>query len=172
MKLKSKTALFLTIFLGISIGVLIKVFILDIILINGESMEPNFHAGQIALVNRMAYGLNRPFSDVLMTSWSSPKIGDVVIYMIDDIQVIKRCVAVEGDLLEYSSDSGYNLTVEGRSFPLTEEQFHRMKDFGSVPEGTVMTIGDNHDVSIDSRTYGFVSVKNILGKVICKPTDF
>ena len=37
-----------------------------------------------------------------------------------------------------------------------------------VPEGYVLAIGDNYSQSIDSRTYGFVPVKNILGKVLWK----
>ena len=170
--MKSKIRIFLAIFLGIAIGIVVKIFVADIIIIEGKSMEPRFHSGQIALVNRLAYGLNLPFSDRLALMWSSPKIGDIVIYMIENAQVIKRCVATGGTALEYSYESGYNLHIGDRTFPLTDGQYHRMKDFSFVPEGTILAIGDNRDVSIDSRTYGFVSVKNILGKVICRPTDF
>ncbi len=172
MKMKGKTRIFAAIFFGIAIGIILKIFFIDIINIQGASMEPTFHEGQFAVVNRIRYGLNKPFADTLMTQWSTPQKGDIVVYLIDNALVIKRCMATEGDLLEFSYNSGYTLEIGNRSFPLTEAQYHKMKDFTSVPGGTIMTIGDNYEVSIDSRTYGFVPVKNILGKVICRPTDF
>lgn len=43
-----------------------------------------------------------------------------------------------------------------------------MKNFEKIPEGYVFTLGDNQKNSVDSRDYGFVSVKNIMGKIIGK----
>ena len=172
MKMKGKKRIFLIIFLGIFTGILLKTFFFDIIIIEGSSMEPNFHEGQLAFVNKLAFGLDIPFSSRAFVQWSEPKKGDVIIYLIDDNLVIKRCAATGGTPLEYSYDSGYNLHVDDKTIPLTDGQFNRMKDYTSVPAGTILAIGDNSAVSIDSRTYGFVSVKNILGKVICRPTDF
>lgn len=169
---RGKKRIFLAILLGIVAGIVIKSFLLDIIRIEGTSMEPALHSGQKVVINRLAYGLNIPFGDSLAFQWSKPRTGDIVIYLIDNTLVIKRCVATEDDLLEYSYKSGYNLTTGERDFPLTEEQYHNLRDCHSVPQGTILAIGDNCNVSIDSRNYGFVSVKNILGKVICKPTDF
>ena len=44
----------------------------------------------------------------------------------------------------------------------------RLKDAAQVPDGYILAVGDNYEVSVDSRDYGFVSVKNVLGKVLCK----
>ncbi len=172
MKLSGKKAVFFAILIGIFIGIFVKIFIADIVLIDGESMEPNFHSGQLALINRLEFGLNKPFSDTLLIQWSSPKKDDVVIYLINDALVLKRVAACEGDLLEFFYDSGYNLRTGEKIFPLTDEQYQKMKDCKSVPPGTILAIGDNSDISIDSRTYGFVSTKNILGKVVCRKKNF
>ena len=88
--------------------------------------------------------------------------------MKDNNMVVKRVSAISGTNLEYSTISGYNLIINGKRISLTAEQFYRMKDSNVVPEGTVFVTGDNQDVSIDSRSYGFVPTNNILGKVFFK----
>jgi signal peptidase I len=82
--------------------------------------------------------------------------------------VVKRCVATEFTPLVFSQNSEYNMEVNEKIIPLKEEQYHRIKNSSFVPEGMILAIGDNYDESVDSRNYGFVSVKNIIGKVLCK----
>ena len=94
--------------------------------------------------------------------------GDVVIYLYNNKIVVKRCVACEGQSLEYSSNPIYTVKVGDNEIPLTESQYMRLKDAAQVPEGYILAVGDNYEVSVDSRDYGFVSVKNVLGKVLCK----
>ena len=79
-------------------------------------------------------------------------------------------MAVSGDELECSADNSYNYTLRvGDSIiPLTQEQYLNLKNSSAVPKGYILAIGDNYEVSVDSRTYGFVSERNILGKVLCK----
>ena len=110
--------------IGICIGILLKIFILDILTVSGTSMEPTLQDGQKILVNRLAYGLAKPFGSNLMFSWNKPKENEIVVFL-------------------------YNLLKESKS----------------VPEETVLVIGDNHLNSIDSRTYGFVPRMNILGRI-------
>ena len=43
-----------------------------------------------------------------------------------------------------------------------------MNNYEKVPEGYVLVLGDNLSDSVDSRDYGFVSVKNITGKIISR----
>ena len=62
----------------------------------------------------------------------------------------------------------YTVKVGDNEIPLTESQYMRLKDAAQVPEGYILAVGDNYEVSVDSRDYGFVSVKNVLGKVLCK----
>lgn len=159
-------------FAGITAGLLIKFFILDFLHIQGKSMEPTFKEGDVVPVLKAAYGLDVPFGDSTFVQWKYPEVGDVVIYMIDGHMVIKRCAAVGGCILDYSFDSGYTLRAGDLLIPLTVDQYHLMKDSTSVPEGTILALGDNYSDSVDSRKYGFVPVKNILGKVLCRRTAF
>lgn len=162
-----RNSFLLCIFTGIILGMLVKLFIIDIVHISGSSMEPTIQNGKAVVVNKLAYGLVKPFGSTLMCAWNTPKCGDIVIYMHDNRLVIKRCTATSLCPLEYSSDKGYTLRVNNVDYPLTEEQFESMKTFSKVPEKMILAIGDNYTDSIDSRSYGFIPVYNILGKALC-----
>ena len=153
---------------GIAIGTFIKFFMLDFMRVSGSSMENTIHDNSVISVSRIAFGISLPFSDTLLVQWNEPKRNDIVIYLYNNKIVVKRCVAVAGDSLDYSADSQYILFTGGHEITLTAEQYECMKNSDVVPEGYILAIGDNYSKSIDSRTYGFVPVKNILGKVLWK----
>ncbi len=153
---------------GLCIGIAVKLFAVDILFISGDSMKPTLTEGSFVIENKLAYGLAKPFGNTFFFQWSTPKKGDIIIFPINNRFVVKRCVAVEGEPLEFSSESGYSLIVGDETIPLTEPQYQRLKHAGHVPKGMVLALGDNRSVSVDSRDYGFVSVKNILGKIIWK----
>ena len=133
-------------------------------------MSPSIQNGEHLFVSKLAYGIVKPYSDSLLCTWASPNRGDIVIYLYQNKIVVKRCVAISGDKLEYSANNDYNylLKVASSEIPLTPLQFLNLKDSSEVPKGYILAIGDNYEVSVDSRTYGFVSERNILGKVLCK----
>lgn len=165
MKREIKSAL-LSIAVGMLIGAVLKFFILDIVHVSGSSMEPTFTEGDAALVNKLAYGIVRPFGDTLLCSWQEPETGDIVIYMHEGNLVIKRCVAVPASLLDFSCDKGYTLCVNGQTFPLSEAQYHNMALASRVPDGMILAVGDNPAASIDSRDYGFIPVRNVLARAV------
>ena len=156
------------IFLGVLIGIFLKVFIFDISLVSGTSMEPTIRDGDKVFINKLAYGIVTPFGDNLLCSWKEPQKGDIVLYIYDNKPVIKRVVATEFENLEYSFDNGYSMIIDDVTIPLSEGQYQRIKYDKFVPENTVFCVGDNYLESVDSRDYGFVFVESILGKVLCQ----
>ena len=156
------------ILIGIFLGLVLKLFVIDIPCIVGNSMEPTLHNQEHVLVNKLAYGLVKPFASTRMTKWAHPQKGDIIVYMHDGDMVVKRCIAYSGMLLDFSSDSQYTLNVGGEKIPLTYEQFRLLNGIESVPEGCVFAVGYNYQVSIDSRNYGFIPERDVLGKVIWK----
>ena len=157
MKKQKKTISIPIIFcLTFLLAIFVKLFILDIVVVSGTS------------INKLAYGIVKPFSSSFFIQWKTPKQNDIVIYLYNDKMVVKRCVATELTPLEYSNNSEYSVKVNEKLIPLTEQQFHRIKNSDRVPQGMIFAVGDNYLESVDSRNYGFVSVNNIIGKVLCK----
>jgi signal peptidase I len=151
-------------FIGILCGIIIKLFVLDILVISGPSMESTLTQGDYLFVNKLSFGVVKPFAGELLCQWATPKRNDVIIYLYNDRVVVKRCVAVAGDTLDFFFGSQYSFSVNGFEIPLTEHQYQRIKHSSRVPEGMVLAVGDNYSDSIDSRDYGFVPVRNIMGK--------
>ncbi len=163
------------IFSGILIALAVKTFLIDIYRVNGYSMEKTLCNNQLVLVNKAAYGIQNPFTGALFVQWKKPSEGDIIIYFYNKNTVVKRCTATGGTELEYieyvdfSSKSEYSLIVgKNKKIPLDSIQYHRMKTNSKVPENYILAVGDNYSLSVDSRNYGFVPEKNILGKVICR----
>ena len=79
--------------------------------------------------------------------------------------LLKRVVAVEGDLVEVRDG---HVRIDGR--PATEHTLSL--DYGGgpdlgpvrVPQGKVLLLGDNRGNSRDGRTFGFVAREQVLGR--------
>ena len=78
------------------VAVLIKLFLFDFIIAEGNSMEPAIHSGTVLVVNRLQYGLRFPGQSGYLVRWAAPRQGDVVVFYspLGDIAV-KRCASIE-----------------------------------------------------------------------------
>ena len=110
-----------------------KVFVFDVIIVSGHSMEPTLVPGQLVLVNKTAFGLRAPFSGDYLIRWAEPKAGDILVIEspLDGTRMVKRLAAlidqalyVVGDNLGDSVDSReYGLVplraLRGEAIPLS-----------------------------------------------------
>lgn len=123
----------------------------------GTSMEPALHPGQGLLVDCLTY-----------PSLRRPRRGDIVVFRLagpSDRAVIKRVAGTPGQKVEIRG---------GRIFVDDEEcvdHAHvRLQDTSSsgpaiVPPHHYFLLGDNRGRSQDSRSWGFIPRKSIVGKV-------
>lgn len=74
--------------------------------IPSESMHPTLLDGDVVLVNRVAYDLKLPLTDIAVARLGEPKRGDVVTFHspTDGRRLIKRLVGVPGDVVELRDD--------------------------------------------------------------------
>jgi signal peptidase I len=66
------------------------------------SMRPNLLEGDVVFVNRLAYNVKIPLTDTVLARTTDPQRGDVVTFSSpqDGVRLIKRLVAVPGDVVE------------------------------------------------------------------------
>jgi signal peptidase I len=66
------------------------------------SMRPNLLEGDVVFVNRIAYDLKLPLTDVILAHLGDPRRGDIVTFTspADGKRLIKRLVALPGDVVE------------------------------------------------------------------------
>ena len=66
------------------------------------SMRPNLLEGDVVFVNRLAYDLKLPLTDVVIAHLGEPRRGDIVTFTspADGKRLIKRLVALPGDVVE------------------------------------------------------------------------
>lgn len=129
------------------------------------SMEPTVRVGDHVLVNKAAYGIRLPATTTYVMRTAEPARGDVVVLEgVDDppIVLLKRVVAIGGDVVEVKD--GY-VFIDGT---LTDDRARGGPDFGParVPARHVLVLGDNRGNSRDGRTFGFVSIDRVLGRVV------
>jgi signal peptidase I len=159
---------FIFILIAVVIFLIVKLFIVDVLRVNGHSMEPTFNPGQLILVDRCAYGLLLPFSDTYLLTWSGPKTGDVIVIRnpMDNGKIIKRCIAVSGERVKIEDGVLFIEPGEHRQYDVGNTPFFIVFEETIVPERSVLVLGDNLGDSIDSRVFGFVSTERVLGRVV------
>ena len=133
----------------------------DILQVHEISMEPSLHNGQTILVNKIAYRIPLITKEI-------PARGDIVIFQnpIDHRLVVKRCRLTAGDPIIVNSE-GWLIVGDDRFF-LTGRQRDMLEGIETVPDDSIMVLGDNPFHSVDSRDYGFIPIQSVRGRVIQK----
>lgn len=96
--------------------------------------------------------------------------GDVVTIRVPDgAYYVKRVIAVGGDVVDIYEGAVYvngEQIEDAHAYGITEEQSGGVIYPYVVREGNVFVLGDNREVSMDSRTFGEVSFRQIRGKIV------
>lgn len=138
------------------LALLVQQFVVKPFAIPSPSMEPTLVEGDRVLVNRLVY------------HFRSPERGDVMVFhppgRPGSDPFIKRVVAVGGDTIAvHDGQLWVNRVAQDEPFIKEHPIFG---DFPEtlVPDGYVWAMGDNRNNSGDSRVFGPVSVKEIMGE--------
>jgi signal peptidase I len=139
-------------------------------------MLPTLQLGDQMLVSKFSYGIKLPFVMKTIIPVGEPQREDIIvfIYPLDRSKdYVKRVLGLPGDVVQIRNKQLY---LNGRPYqdlhgvhsdPLTIPGSMQPRDnFGpiTVPAGSIFVMGDNRDYSADSRFWGFVETKDVLGK--------
>ncbi|MEH6433877.1 signal peptidase I [Massilia sp. DD77] len=97
--------------------------------IPSASMRPNLLEGDVVFVNRLAFDLKIPLTDVIVARLGEPGRGDVVTFTSpqpDETRLIKRVLALPGDVIEMRNEQLIINGVPGkyRVAEVTRERSH------------------------------------------------
>ena len=170
------------------IYIVISTTIIKATQIYSGSMEDTLLIGDFLFINKFIYGIKIPYTDIRLPEIRDPKPGDIIVFKYpkdETINYVKRCIAAAGQTVEIRNKVVY---VEGKPFPnpkgvkFTSSSFPKgyiesdifpagngnRDNYGpvKVPPGYLFVMGDNRDNSYDSRYWGFLPMKNIIGKPI------
>ena len=145
------------------------------------SMEPTLVPGDRVIVDKMAYGLRVPFTQIQISAGDAVTRGEVAIFDSprDGKRLIKRIVAIGGDEVMVSDG---RLLINGqfmaRLDDLDTEIFGERvvslnmadgggPDFvGSIPEGHLLAMGDHRGNSLDGRVFGLIEERSVYGRAV------
>ncbi|MBQ2094698.1 MAG: signal peptidase I [Firmicutes bacterium] len=140
-----------------AVAVLVAVLFLPVLRIFGSSMAPTLEEGDI----------------VLSLKHGSFETGDVVAFYYNNKILVKRVIAQSGEVVDIDQDG--TVFVDGVEI---EEPYVSGKAFGDcdielpyqVPDGRLFVMGDQRDVSVDSRNtaVGPVSQEQIVGRIVLR----
>lgn len=154
------------------------------------SMKPTILEGDQILVNKLAYDIRLPFTNIHLLKLSDPVRGDVIVFdsKASGNKLVKRVIGVPGDVVSLKDNS---LTINGEPLKYEEvastrsttdkqeknllgtEYLIRTGKHGSelsnfqavkVPTDYYLALGDNRDNSADSRVIGFIPRNEIVGR--------
>ena len=129
----------------------IKQFIVTPVQVKGDSMDPTLKDGDLMLLNRLSY------------TFGSINRFDIVVVDKGDSYLIKRVIGLPGEHIKYEGNKLFvnDDEVEETFLPDGKET----EDFEVyVSDNCYFVMGDNRQISLDSRAFGCFDESKIRGK--------
>lgn len=147
----------------IIVVVLIRTYIVTPVIVRGDSMDYTLKNGQVLFLSKISYKVH-----------NIKRFDIIVIKDIDEDLIIKRVIGMPGDYVEYKDNKLYINHKEVKDkYGLGETNDFNLEEIckinnnkcnKKIPEDMYLALGDNREVSADSRIKGLFNKKQILGK--------
>ena len=153
-----------SILVALVLTLIIRTYVIQAFKIPSGSMRPTLMEGDKLFVNKYIYRFKKP------------ERGDIIVfkYPVDPKKdFIKRLVGFGGESVEIRDGKIYvegkaleDPTSFGKFYYYNHDPYGAPNEKTLIPEGAYFVLGDNSANSTDSRFWGFVPQKNVLGKAI------
>ncbi len=156
--------------LAIIIVVPIRLFVAQPFVVEGESMHPTFASGDYLIVDELTY------------RFSTPKRGDAVVFRYPNdpnVFYVKRIIGLPGETVHI--DHGQTTITKADGTTLTLDEGYVVEEDATYTQDTTLgadqyfVMGDNRPRSSDSRIWGPLPKKNIMGRAYIRllpPSEF
>ncbi len=152
--------LFTLAFLIIVVVIPIRLFVVSPFVVDGESMHPTFENLDYLIVDELIY------------AFKSPSRGEVIVFRYPQnpsVFYIKRIIGLPGETVSISKGVVSIKTITGETLTLNEpyvvvEDASYSREY-TLGAGEYFVMGDNRPNSSDSRYWGPLPRKNIIGRV-------
>ena len=134
----------------IMVVILIRIYVVTPIEVNGASMENTLNDKDIMLLNIIGYKIN------------NLDRFDIVVIKYNDEYLIKRVIGLPNENIKYKNNKLY---INNRF--IKDVVIDKTDDFevdGIIPKDKYFVLGDNRNNSVDSRIIGLIDKKDIVGK--------
>ncbi len=157
------------------LAMVIRTFVIQAFKIPTGSMRTTLLEGDLILVNKFIYGAKVPFTDLNLPALRQPNRSDVIVFIYPESpkkDFIKRLVGLPGETVEIKNGTVYINDKPLLDSVFNQRYYYNRGEFGQegrkikIPEDDFFVLGDNSASSQDSRYWGFVPRKNILGKAL------
>ena len=157
--------------LALAIVLPIRLMLFQPFVVSGASMDPNFHDADYLIIDELSYKLREPERQEVIV-FKYPKDTRY--------KYIKRIIGLPGEKVNIVAGEVF-ITTDNETFKLEEgylsekvkNEWERNADFSiQLDEDQYFVMGDNRNYSSDSRIWGSVPRKNIVGKVFIKLSAF
>ncbi|GIO32144.1 MULTISPECIES: signal peptidase I [Paenibacillus] len=149
-----------TIVIAFVIMMLLNLFVFNLSMVKGQSMQPTLHERERLFIDKIVYDFKTPSRGEIVVLHDPSNGPDRKEYL------VKRVIGVPGDTVEVKNHKLY-VNGEPQTEPYTEVEIQD-PDFGplKLDKDHYFVMGDNRHLgaSKDSRSFGSVSAKDIVGR--------
>ncbi|HAR84818.1 MAG TPA: signal peptidase I [Clostridium sp.] len=146
---------YLKIFLVLVLVIMIRVFVIDIITVEGISMYPTLNEYH----DKVILEKYKQFTD-------DYDRGDIVVVKLENRNIIKRVIGLPNESIEIKNSDVY---INGELFeePYLDDSVKTYPDMTiKIPSDSIFVMGDNREYSLDSRSIGAIKIDDIMGKSV------
>lgn len=133
--------------------ILVRLFIVTPVRVDGPSMNDTLHDGDILLLDKYDNKYER---------------FEIVVFNYNGERLIKRIIGLPGEVVSYKNNKLYingNEIEDNYGLGYTEDFELKNLNLTKIPDNEYLVMGDNRNDSLDSRYFGTISKDKILGSV-------
>lgn len=128
--------------------ILIKLFVVGTVRVNGNSMYPTLKNNDIMILNKISY------------YFKNIERFDIVVVKYEEHYIIKRVIGLPGEVVEYKDNKLY---IDGRKIKDRYNSVNQEDFIKNLDKDEYFVMGDNRGDSLDSRIVGPIDKKDIMG---------